>query len=444
MKRIPIAIIIDVEPDERETDLSAPRDWEGFEKTSEFFKKLRPQLENATQEAANFSWFFRMDPQIAKTYGTPEWVAKRYPELIEEFTAAGDELGLHPHAWRWDEASSDWIADLGNQEWVNHCIRMGFEAFEKSFKRPCRSFRFGNHWMNDVTLELVERLGARFELTVEPGQKKFFVLDRYTGSLPDYLNVPRRPYRPSKRDFRQRDLWGGRKLWMIPQSTGHIDWQLPSSNGDRTTTDSNGGNLHSSLKQNGSDASAQAALTPVYEGYLDRIDCRTIWGWAYDANRPNDALDVELYDGDRLLATIPAYTFRPDLALAGKGDGRHAFCIHVPGRLKDAKPHSIRVKIAGSDFELSNSPLEINCRKADWDDEFLLLLNTNPWVMRRSVDTLLDNLKTPYLALPVRTDVGSNPFELANMEQNFNYLLSHPLVKRFVFTTPAELVKRVG
>jgi hypothetical protein len=132
------------------------------------------------------------------------------------------------------------------------------------------------------------------------------------------------------------------------------------------------------------------------------------------------------------------------LLLAGKGDGRHAFSIHAPGQLKDGKPHSVRVKIAGSDFELNDSPKEINCYKADWDVQYLLLLNTSPWVMGQAVDKLLAGLRPPYLALPVRTDVGSNPFELSNMKQNFSHLMSHPSVKRFVFTTPNELIKQVG
>ncbi|HKQ99694.1 MAG TPA: hypothetical protein VJT09_03410, partial [Pyrinomonadaceae bacterium] len=160
MKSIPICIIIDAEPDERQTDPNDPKDWEGFEKTCEYFKKLRPQLEDATGSPVHFSWFLRMDPQVEQTYGAPDWAVTRYRELIEELTAAGDELGLHPHAWRWDEASGRWTEEMSSQEWINHCVSMGFEAFRKSLNRPCLSFRFGAHWTNEETVELAERLGA--------------------------------------------------------------------------------------------------------------------------------------------------------------------------------------------------------------------------------------------------------------------------------------------
>ncbi|HKR02405.1 MAG TPA: hypothetical protein VJT09_17140, partial [Pyrinomonadaceae bacterium] len=275
----------------------------------------------------------------------------------------------------------------------------------------------------------------------EPGQKNFFMPYSFTGSFPDYTSAPRRPYRPSKDDFRKRAAWRRRKLWMIPQSTARLDWELEPANGDNGKMDSSSGNGASARRPAGS---APLDASSVYEGHLDRVDPQMIWGWAYDATRPNEPIEVEIYADEMLVATIPASCLRPDLSAAGKGDGRHAFCIHIPNRLKDGEPHSVRVKVAGSDFELSGSPKEIHFAQGDWDEEFLLTLNTNPWVMGRAVDRLLGDLEAPYLALPVRTDVGINPIELSNMEQNLSQLMSHPLVKRFVFTTPDGLVKRVG
>jgi hypothetical protein len=440
MKQIPIVICIDVEPDERAIDPNVPKDWMGFEKTFEYFRKLRPRLEDATRSPVHFSWFFRMDPQIERTYKSPFWVATRYRSLIEEMESAGDALGLHTHTWRWDEVSSDWIVDLEDQEWVDHCVRMGFEAFRESLNRRCLAFRFGSHWMSNATIDLVERLGARFDLTLEPGQKKFYIPDRYIGSVPDLTRVPRQPYRPSKVDFRKRGIWRQRLLWMIPLSSGNGDLELRPPNDGRAKAASTNRTPAPFLsgKSSGSDVT-----NPVYEGFFDSLERQTILGWAYDANRPDEALEIEVYDDETLLAIIPAASFRPDLLAAGKGNGRHAFNVHLPGSLRDGKMHSIRVKIAGSNFELNGSPKEIDCSKVDWDEEFLLLLNTDPWVMSRMVDTLLCELKNPYLALPVRSEVTLVPPEFANMEQNFNNLLSHPLVERFVFETPTGLVERV-
>ena len=147
MEKIPIVICIDVEPEERAIDPNVAADWVGFERTFEFFEGLRPHLEDATGSLVHFSWFVRMDPQVAHTYGNPAWSVLRYRRLFDRMAASGDEIGLHTHAWRWEDGFNGWFSDMGNQEWVDHCVRMGFDAFKQSLNRPCQSFRFGDHWL---------------------------------------------------------------------------------------------------------------------------------------------------------------------------------------------------------------------------------------------------------------------------------------------------------
>jgi hypothetical protein len=222
MKRIPVIICIDVEPDQREIASGVAKDWEGFEETFKFFSNLRPHLEEATGATVRFSWFLRMDPQIEHAYGLSWWVARRYGEIFEQLELAGDELGLHAHAWRWDSGLHKWITDNGDQKWINHCIHTSFEAYRSAFGRPCLSFRFGDHWMSDETVSLLESLGVKFEMTVEPGRKArpgLMPNELYTGSLPDYSTTPSRPYRPSRQDFRKHTHTQERGLWVIPLST---------------------------------------------------------------------------------------------------------------------------------------------------------------------------------------------------------------------------------
>ena len=222
MRRIPVIICIDVEPDEREIGGAVAKDWKGFEESFKFFSDLRPHLEKATGAPVRFSWFFRMDPQVEHTYGLSWWVAKRYREVIEQLELAGDEIGLHTHAFRWHSGLNRWITDNGDQKWINHCIRTSFEAYRSAFGRPCLSFRFGDRWMNNETVNLLESLGVKFEMTVEPGRKQSTGLipeELYTGSLPDYSTAPTSPYKPSRQDFRKHSQTQERELWVIPMST---------------------------------------------------------------------------------------------------------------------------------------------------------------------------------------------------------------------------------
>jgi hypothetical protein len=98
------------------------------------------------------------------------------------------------------------------------------------------------------------------------------------------------------------------------------------------------------------------------EGVLELADAEFIAGWAWDKNQPKAPLLVDIYDGDRKLATVVADQYRGDLHDAGIGDGQHAFSYRTPASLKDGKPHAIRVKTSGAGRELGGSPLTVTLR----------------------------------------------------------------------------------
>ena len=162
-----------------------------------------------------------MDPQIELSHGSALWAVERYGPQIESLRGAGDELGLHTHSWR--RIGGEWISDYGDQGWVNQCVRVSFDSYESAFGHACRSFRFGDHWMNDETFNLAENLGARYNLTVEPGLRSIPVAlpgETSTGRFPDYTKVPREPYRPARENFRRGGKAHGEKdTWVIPVST---------------------------------------------------------------------------------------------------------------------------------------------------------------------------------------------------------------------------------
>jgi hypothetical protein len=437
MEKLPIAICIDVEPDERAIDPRVAADWLGFEKTFEFFERLRPQLEDVTGAAAHFSWFVRMDPQIAQAYGSPAWSVARYGKLLDRLLASGDEIGLHIHAWRWDEAFGNWIADMGNQEWVDSCVRMGFAAFEQSLKRPCRSFRFGDHWMNNATLDLVERLGARFDLTAEPGRKMLLIPEPRTGFPPDYSLTPSQPYRPSKTNFTECSDSTARRLWVVPLSTFDSDRVLSflQANGKEHRKTS----LLQTLKR------WSAANDNSYEGFLDRVDYEAIGGWAYDVRQRDRPLDIEIYIGEVMLARVSADGLRRDLLMAGKGNGRHSFILPTPSGLRDGKPHSIRARVADSRFELDYSPSTMKADHRALIEPGVLLLDLcgDPWLTSRIMGLVLNAPGKRYLAISLRSHEILSHGRLANLNENFAGIFNHPKVKDFVFETPAELVARM-
>lgn len=99
----------------------------------------------------------------------------------------------------------------------------------------------------------------------------------------------------------------------------------------------------------------------TYEGYHDVTNCNGITGWAWDAARPDLPLEIDVYDGVRLLARVVADQPREDLQRAGKGNGRHGFMLPTPGDLYDGVPHEIVMKYAATGASLGNGPLRITC-----------------------------------------------------------------------------------
>ena len=327
-EKIPVMMCIDVEPDGFFIDRNQPLPWKGYEGAYRYFSGLRSKLEEATDSPVHFNWFYRLDPQVAETYGSPEWPITNYPKFIDDFVKAGDEIGFHPHAYRWERKINNWIEDLGNQEWVNHCVEMGFDALKRALDRPCDSFRFGAYWTSTETVNLAEKLGAKYDLTIEPGfqlKKRDFYGKLYSAELPNYDHVPREPYHPAKIDFTKPDPKRSEGIWMIPMSTSFVTYQF--------------GRL---------------------ETYYKRL-------------------------------------FSPE--------------------------------------ELKPRPITLNWARG-----------VNGF--RSVMEDCLKSLKRPYLLMVLRSDVCSDtPFEpemQENVKRNVEYIMNHPLAKRFVFATPEEAMSIMG
>lgn len=99
---------------------------------------------------------------------------------------------------------------------------------------------------------------------------------------------------------------------------------------------------------------------PSFGGFYYHANCGDIGGWAWDANRPNTPIDVNVYADGALLATLSANLFGEDLLAAGKGNGSHRFAHFIPAYLKDNGFHSLRVVYAGTNTELTNGFPDVN------------------------------------------------------------------------------------
>lgn len=221
--KIPVLLLIDVEPDPRLLDPNDPAPWLGYEASAAYFAAMRDRLAAATGSPVHFNWFFRMDPQVSDVYGSPSWPIRHYRSLLDAHIRHGDEIGLHTHAYRWEADKRRWLVDHGNPEWIDRCLDMSFTAFGEELNRSCDSFRFGDRFISTAIMNRVERLGARYELTIEPGAPPgphIVKGEAFTGQTPDCRDAPTAPYRNRPDDWKRADPSRPSGMVVIPLSSG--------------------------------------------------------------------------------------------------------------------------------------------------------------------------------------------------------------------------------
>jgi hypothetical protein len=228
-QRRPVLFLIDVEPDARKVR-TGEGGWEGTKAFLGHIRTLRGQLEDLMRTRVEFNWFVRLDPQIRETWGKADRVADECADLLKYIQDHGDFCGVHPHLWRWHPRRKEWFNDSNDAGWTAECLHTSIDSFRNLFGRPPQGCRFGDRWLNQPAVDLMQALGIRYDLTIEPGlpAEPFFDDPHATGTLPDYHRVPREPYQPVRGNFMApagRDADAG-SLWIIPLTTTPLAWRL--------------------------------------------------------------------------------------------------------------------------------------------------------------------------------------------------------------------------
>lgn len=221
--RIPIVLCVDVEPDAREPGLEET--WDGVEMTLARAKATRERLRRATGSPAQINWFVRADPQVAHVAGDPAWIYRNYAEQFAGLAGAGDEVGLHVHAWRW--LDDRWVADHADRAWVSRCVALGLRSHAEATGGPPPSYRGGDHFLSVDVLSQLREAGVATDVTVEPRSPAVVALgegEHATGSLPDFSRAPEDPYRLARGEMLEPGSDGPA---MIPLTAGASGTLLP-------------------------------------------------------------------------------------------------------------------------------------------------------------------------------------------------------------------------
>ena len=157
-----------------------------------------------------------------------------------------------------------------------------------------------------------------------------------------------------------------------------------------------------------------AALTegtrPAVTGYVEAVTATAALGWAWTPGQA-EPLTVELRLGAEVVAEAVADGLRPDLARSGIGEGRHAFTLKTPERLR-SRVAELRVfarTADGAAVPLGSVPAE------DGIAERLVQLSRGMEMLIGSQRVLHRNVQAALLAGPQAG--GTQPSAAASMAE---------------------------
>lgn len=192
---LPVVVSINLEPDARVTTNDGTSPWDGTQPTVDLVEQWR-----AGRNDRPVGWYWRCDPSIDVGFGHAAWAIRRWADQIAGALEQGDEVGVHPHYWRWSDALGTFVSDAANDEWKVHCIELSIHTMRTETASPARVAMMGDGYVDRVSARALDALGVEVDLTLEPGgmQREQMVHTEYTtGVMPDRTRTPHRPFRPS-------------------------------------------------------------------------------------------------------------------------------------------------------------------------------------------------------------------------------------------------------
>lgn len=208
-KDAPILLCCDVDPD-REAFSTARGSskggfvWDGLAHGVPRLLEETAKLEAERGIAVHFNWFFRSDIQMESIYGDCAWPYRAWPDILARIAERDDEIAWHPHLWRSDDGGMSWFQETNDLEYMDACLRKGFEAIPREYRPSV--VRTGWDFHNAFTMRCLSDLGIAADLSALPGVASEGSLDSKTRRrivIRDWTGSPERPYSPSKGDPRK-------------------------------------------------------------------------------------------------------------------------------------------------------------------------------------------------------------------------------------------------
>jgi hypothetical protein len=222
--KIPVHFNLETEPDDYElAPLGVKYNITGIRKIYQHFSNLRPHLQEITQAPVHYNLMWRIDPHFEATCGSIAELIPQHADIIQAICDNGDELGVHFHPLCWNKQKEQWEFCC-EPEWVEQNFIKGYEELSRAVGfRPSVVRLSDNILATERTMTMLERLGIKIDITVEPGVPDTHEVWAGVARGNSFDKMPRYPYQPAPGNLLEPGTTAKRNLWLVPTSTGYTN-----------------------------------------------------------------------------------------------------------------------------------------------------------------------------------------------------------------------------
>jgi hypothetical protein len=221
-KELYICIACDTDPDRIAFNRNALPDtlhWRGLLEGIPRGKEHLAAIRDSSGKSPIVTWCLRVDHQIREYTGTYDYVLREFGEQVKTLESDGDEIGWHPHFWRRDQTTGQWYQEIADIGWQVEMLKSAHQAYSSIHPSGTNSVRMGWIYHNNRTMQTIDKLGVRVELSASPGLCLLPGNEAVKGqNFFDWSISPDMPYHPSRNDYRRPAQSGEESLriWEMP------------------------------------------------------------------------------------------------------------------------------------------------------------------------------------------------------------------------------------
>ncbi len=192
------------------------KSWRGLLEGPSVLKQAASQVTDSTGKTVKVTWVLRVDEQVRLLYDDYAWVLSNFKQHLLQLESDGDELGWHPHFYKYSQPHNKWYQELRDIDFQIAMLDGAYKAYMRELPGRAKSVRTGWIYHNCETMKKLASLGVETDFSALPGLRtRANASDPMPYNVFDWYASPSQPYHPSVSDYRREPREGEKALSIL-------------------------------------------------------------------------------------------------------------------------------------------------------------------------------------------------------------------------------------